>query len=158
MNEAKVACPSCGGSFLVEQFIVDVPHFGEVLITRGECGDCGFKTSDLLPLSEARYPRKQKLVIESSVLSARVIRSPFCRIEIPEIGLSVEPVQGEAFITNVEGLLLRLLDKLKGFEAQGMNVREQIRRIEETLAGKNRLTLIFEDPRGLSLIGGAVDE
>jgi zinc finger protein len=93
-------------------------------------------------------------------MSVRVVRSGSGTIRIPELGITIEPgVASEAFVSNIEGILVRVervLDQL-GRDAEDAPARARVMDLQDTL-GALRLgagppiTVILEDPFGNSAI------
>lgn len=154
-----VICPACNKkSFHVAQKLDKIPFFGEVLETFASCDSCKYKTSDILPLEEKNAPAKQKLMVKNeSDLKIRIVKSKQCTIEIPELGLTIEPGPGsEAFVTNVEGLLHRIEENI---EKMGIVNPEKLieinlvdAKLKEMADAKIPFTLVFHDKTGQSLI------
>jgi len=162
-NTLKVTvskCPICGNETLMEKMTtVVIPHFGEFLLLTLQCEKCGFKHSDIICTAE-RIPSRYSLKVETSQdLYAKVIRSSTATIKIPELGIKVEPgPSSTAFITNVEGVLERVKDIVEMAKRWTKNKRKQKRcdkilsTIEEVKNGKEKITIIIEDPLGNSAI------
>ncbi|MCW7077317.1 MAG: ZPR1 zinc finger domain-containing protein [Candidatus Syntropharchaeales archaeon] len=95
-------------------------------------------------------------------LSVRVIRSQTCRIEVPELGVEIDPgTAANSFITDVEGILeriCRVLRMVKGYaleegDQDKLNVIERLfRQIDAVKRGELAITLILEDESGDSMI------
>ncbi|RZN38062.1 MAG: ZPR1 zinc finger domain-containing protein, partial [Methanophagales archaeon ANME-1-THS] len=88
-------------------------------------------------------------------LNALVVRSSSGSIEIPELGVSIEPKRGEAFITTVEGVLERVEDVvhlLSRDETGKERADEVLKRIAQIKSGEAGMTLIIDDPTGNSAI------
>lgn len=165
MNEENLAemiikCPACGVEGVAKSIMkeLDIPHFGKVLETTIQCPKCGFRHSDVIAL-EQNDPAKYIIEINKNNLSVRVVRSQSATIEIPEIGVKVEPgPKSEGFVTNVEGVLIRFEDAVKKalnlFEdAQSQeNAKNTLKQIEELKKGNATATLIILDPFGQSNI------
>jgi len=97
------------------------------------------------------------LVSSVEDLNTTVVRSSYGRIEIPELGVSVEPRKGESFITTVEGVLMRVERVVKMLSREEEGARKEraeriLRRIEDIKAGKAKMKLIIDDPTGNSAI------
>jgi len=153
---AKHSCPFCGSHATYIWDIEEIPYFGEVMLTSIQCPSCGFKHSDCMILS-SRNPMRYELRVESPEdLSARVIRSSSGTIRIPELGVDIEPGPlAESFVSNVEGILERVENVLKGIlRMSGGNRRaeELLNEISEVREGKREITVIIEDPFGNSAI------
>ncbi|MBC7114393.1 MAG: ZPR1 zinc finger domain-containing protein [Archaeoglobi archaeon] len=152
---SRYACPFCGAEATYIWDIEDIPYFGEVMLTSIQCSSCGFRHSDCMILS-SREPQRYELRVSSSDdLNARVIRSSSGTVRIPELGVDIEPGPlAESFVSNVEGILERVENVLRGILNVSKNRRaeeliEEIRMIRE---GKREITVIVEDPFGNSAI------
>ncbi|MFV9677090.1 MAG: ZPR1 zinc finger domain-containing protein, partial [Methanosarcinales archaeon] len=123
------------------------------------CPSCGNRSTDVRLLSEITDKQRRYELVVSSVqdLNVKVIRSSYGRIEIPELGVYVEPNEGESFISTVEGVLKRVERVLKILSREeGGDKRKRAEQIlmfiEKIKAGKARMTLILDDPTGNSAI------
>lgn len=155
--ETKFPCPVCKSPDAEMTFnTMDIPHFGEVMESTALCQNCKWRHVDVLVLKQDKARRYTLKIEERDDIDIRVVRSSFSTVEIPEIGVTITPgAQGEGFISNVEGILDRVLDILdtpsvmegKGKEAEGL--KEKIQAIKD---GKMQATLVIEDPTGNSAI------
>ena len=151
----KETCPLCGTESEVHVVPYDIPFFGEALIFTAVCTACGYRATDVLVLAEEKKTRCEMEISSIEDVNAVVIRSSAGAIEIPELGVNVEPRRGEAFITTVEGVLQRvenvvkMLGKEEASKPRADTVLKQIAAIKE---GKARMTLIINDPTGNSAI------
>lgn len=162
-NALKVTvskCPICNSKSLTEKMTtVTVPHFGEILLLILQCKKCGFKHSDIFCVTE-RSPSRYSLHVERPQdLYAKVIRSSTATIRIPELGVKVEPGPASTpFITNVEGVLERVKNIAGMVKRWAEDKKKQERCskildiIEEVKKGKEKITIIIEDPFGNSAI------
>lgn len=157
------ACPACqhkGLEYRAET--IDLPYLGESLETMIRCNACGYRHTDFI-LTETKEPTRCSFPIhEADDMMVRVVRSSSGTIRIPELGILIEPgVASEAFISNVEGILVRverILSQLHN-DADSEEVKEKV---EELQAEMQRMrsgeakpaTLILEDPFGNSAILG----
>jgi zinc finger protein len=138
-----------------------IPFFENVMYITANC-ECSFRLADTMILTQ-KDPIKYTLVIENqSDLNTRVIRSNSGTIKIPEIGIMVEPgLVSESFITNIEGVLNRICSVVTttikwseeddDYEKQKIGIDIQ-KRIQDTIEGRDKLTIIIEDPFGNSAI------
>jgi len=153
-----IFCPCCGRELKVITQLYKVPYFDDVLLMSFTC-ECGFKHAETL-VTKIGEPTRFKIRIKGDNLNARVIKSSSGTIRIPELGINIEPgPTSQAFITNVEGILHRVKDVVKSISVlhkDDANVKrkcdEIIKKIDETIEGKDELTLIIDDPFGNSLI------
>ena len=113
MNNENVECdycPSCNKKSLrVNNTIISIPYFGEVLDFTILCSNCDYKKADIMPI-EVKEPSRYSLNVESACdVNIRIVKSSTCTIKIPELGVTVEPGPiSEGYISNVEGLLSRI--------------------------------------------------
>lgn len=165
----EAICPACahkGMEYNAEE--VDLPFMGKSLETLLRCLECGFRHTDFV-LTEAKEPlRSSYRVATADDMMVRVVRSSSGTIRIPELGILIEPgAASEAFVSNVEGILVRVervLDQL-GRDAEDDVMRERIMDLQDTL-GRMRegkappVTVVIEDPFGNSRIlhDGALNE
>ncbi len=151
-------CPVCGHAPpALRTLELDLPYFGDAIQTTLVCGACGYRHGDLL-LTRHREPLRITVrVVRPEQLSDRVARSSSGTIRVPELGASMEPgPRAEAFVSNVEGVLRRFLDVVRGQQAtadtkaSGAALARVKRRIEGMIAGKEPFTFVIEDPTGNS--------
>ncbi|MDD1656848.1 MAG: ZPR1 zinc finger domain-containing protein [Methanomicrobiales archaeon] len=150
-------CPLCDHDIEYRYQTETIPHFSDVLIISSSC-PCGFHYCDTLLISGGEPARWQLRVSSPQDLSIRVVRGSSGIIEIPDLGVRIDPGPAcEAFISNVEGILLRvsqvveqLLPGLEGSEKE--NAVAFLDRIGEVREGMVPVTLVIEDPCGNSAI------
>jgi zinc finger protein len=171
MVEHIVKCPACTeGKVQILSDQIDIPHFGEIMISTLICPNCGYRSSDIVPLKNSSPMRYILKVDDLEKLKVRVVRSGSSTVIIPEIGARIDPgVFSEGYVTNVEGILKRFQDILfqilrdsvassgSGKEpTKEDQIKELIKLLGSYLEGnipENRnLTLIIEDPLGNSAI------
>ena len=156
-------CPACdhrGLDYNAET--IDLPYLGESLETMLRCSECGYRHVDFI-LTQTKDPMRYRLRVATEAdMMVRVVRSASGTIRIPELGIDIEPgAASEAFITNVEGILLRV-DQVLGQlyrDADDDEMRERVatlqRRILDLRLGQAEpVTLVLEDPFGNSAIIG----
>ncbi len=151
-------CPLCGEEIEYIYQTENIPFFSDILLMCGLCEACGFRLTDTLILTDRGPVRYEFDVRTADDLSVRVARSTSARIEIPELGISINP--GPAclgFVSNVEGVLARVEDAIRTtlLSADDEERRAALEGLE-TLAnakeGEIPFTLIIEDPSGNSAI------
>jgi zinc finger protein len=149
-------CPHCGSQLKIITNTIDIPYFGAVLQSTFLCS-CGYRFIDIFPFEE-HPPSRYTLTITGEELLSRVVKSSTCIIEVPELGVRVDPgPRSEGIVTNVEGILKRIEYAVKtgihwGNNSQKKEGKEIIKKIQEILDGSASATLILEDPRGFSCI------
>ena len=149
-------CPVCSKDIQYIYQTERIPYFSEVMLAHASC-DCGFKSVDTMVMGD-NDPIRYTLKVEGEDdLGTRVIRSSKGTIEIPEFGILVEPgPMCEAFISNVEGVLLRILNVVEGIIARSHEETEKTNavvlkeRLELAREGKEPFTLIIQDINGNS--------
>lgn len=161
-------CPSCDLSGVtINLTTVEIPYFGEVILSTMLCPNCGMRSTEVYPVKE-REPARYILKVRSTIdLDVRVVRSSSSRLSIPEIGLVVEPGPSlEGHITNVEGIFLRLLEVVRTMERDlGDDIerldkaRALIELLERFVTGRmeegESLTLVLEDPKGNGIMAAS---
>lgn len=152
-------CPNCAKESLeFRELETMVPFFGKVLITTYICSSCGYKHSDIICLEDHGPSRQEIRISKPEDLRIMVARSNTASIEIPELELRLDPAgHSQAFVTNIEGILIRFEDALESLRNLGNTTEnnESVRiadMIELAKEGKSSFTLIIEDPQGNSTI------
>lgn len=160
----EAICPACGHhglEYRAEQ--VDLPYLGNSLETMLRCTACGYRHTDFMLTDQREPTRFSYTVAAEEDMAVRVVRASSGTVRIPELGILIEPgMASEAFISNVEGVLVRIervLHQLRN-DAQGADGQEMLERImelEETMQNMRKgtappVTLILDDPLGNSAI------
>lgn len=154
-------CPSCDGKGLeYNAEPVELPFMGTSLEIMLRCERCGYRHTDFV-LTEHRAPTRYRYTItKADDMMVRVVRSSSGTIRIPELGISVEPgVASEAFVSNIEGILVRV-ERVLGHllrDAEDDASRTRILDLQDVLAAMRLgtaqpATVILEDPFGNSAI------
>lgn len=158
--DTKVSCPLCQAELIIHWQRDNIPYFGEVMYLSSLCGNCKFRFVDTMVLA-AKEPMRYELTVDTEEdLNARVIRSTSGTIRIPELGIDIEPgTVSESYISNIEGVLQRVIDVLTTASKWVAEDKEKYSRsqellkiLKEVIAGKRKLTVIIEDPLGNSAI------
>lgn len=150
-------CPVCGHEGMKSTVsTLELPMLGEAVQTMLMCPECGFKTSDVMIIEQSEPVRYTMKIESPSDINARVVRSTSGTIRIPELGISMEPgPASESFISNIEGVLMRVMEVLDGLdydENDKKAVEERKKEIESSMNGRKHFTFIIEDPFGNSAI------
>jgi zinc finger protein len=149
-------CPCCNTEIEYLYKTENIPYFSDILIISAVCPSCGYKFVDT-KLLKHNDPARYTVVIEAvDDLSIRVVRSMSASIEIPELGVRIDPgpvCQG--FVSNVEGVLDRIEQVVKGAFNWGNDLEKEnaaalLADIVRVKAGTYPITLILEDPDGNS--------
>ena len=145
------------------QWAETIPLFGQMMLQTLSCSHCGFKWSDAMSL-EFREPCAYEARIRGEKdMHIKIVRNSSGTIEIPELGVLLEPGPfAEGFFTNIEGFLDRVDGVLRlllegGDDAQKKGARARLVDLEKCREGKTPFTILVRDPFGGSaLIGHGV--
>ena len=156
--EAKVPgpCPSCGADIEYLYTTENIPYFSDILIISAICPQCGYKFVDTQLLKHGEPARHTLAICSAEDLAVRVVRSMSASIEIPELGVRIDPgPQCQGFVSNFEGVLDRIEQVVKGALTWGTdeekeNAARLLADIARVKAGTFPITLIVEDPCGNS--------
>ncbi|MGB9177297.1 MAG: ZPR1 zinc finger domain-containing protein [Methanoregula sp.] len=149
-------CPCCSTETEYLYKTENIPYFSDILIISAVCPGCGYRFVDTQLLKHGEPARYTVAVDSEADLAVRVVRSMSASIEIPELGVRIDPgpvCQG--FISNVEGVLDRIETVVKGALRWGNDVEREnaaalLADIARVKAGTFTITLILEDPNGNS--------
>lgn len=161
-NEMKSDCPVCGGesTLIVTNKTDNIPYFGNILETAVRCEKCGYQSADNICLDH-HDPVRYTLEIGKDKLNTRVAKSQTATVQIPELGLKVEPgAKSQGYVSNVEGILNRFEDAIQrvllmdnedpqSVKENALNIMDIIESIK---LGEMTTKLIVEDPFGNSII------
>lgn len=153
-----IVCPSCKEANLrVRSILYSIPYFNELAMFSMECPSCNFTHNDVFSAEQRKPARFTLHVDDIALLRSRVVRSGSGTLRLPEFGIDVEPgPAAESFITNVEGVLQRVMSVVEtaiGFadkpeeKSRGAEILADMNRAIE---GEFQFTLIIEDPAGVS--------
>ncbi|MGQ9720678.1 MAG: ZPR1 zinc finger domain-containing protein [Candidatus Jordarchaeum sp.] len=158
--EEKSECPVCGKNTLESSLTsLNIPYFSEIFLVRFYCPSCGYSINDFLNTRYGKPIRCTYEIKNEKDLTARVIRASTGTIRIPELGTLIEPgPAAQSFITNVEGVIIKILDiaeiasKWVELEDEKKNCEMAIEKIKKAQSAEIPFTLIIEDPFGNSMI------
>lgn len=156
--DLRMVCPACGyNDMAVREVEYSLPVIGKVLLVSRNCPKCGYRKSEIVPLVMGPRRRIYIRIDDREALRAKVVRLGTASIEIVELGVTIDPgVDAPTFITNVEGLLSRVIDALKSIEILAVDERERerAREAQEVLSKLDPedvpLTIILDDRAGVS--------
>ena len=161
MVKNVVICPSCEEKTLEQtQTIMDVPHFGETLLSTSKCKSCNYKKTDVLSLTEKNPQRYVFHVKTSDHLKVRLVKSSKATVLIPEFQFESTPgPKAQGFIGSIESLLEQVettIEILKKWTKEDNEKSQQLDKLEillkEARGSKPSFTVILEDPSGNSAI------
>ncbi len=149
-------CPSCNTEIEYLYTTENIPYFSDILIISAICPACGYRFADTQLLKHGEPVRHTFAVTSADDLAVRVVRSMSASIEIPELGVRIDPgPQCQGFVSNIEGVLDRIEQVVKGALRWGDDVEREnaaalLADIARVKAGTFPVTLILEDPCGNS--------
>jgi zinc finger protein len=149
-------CPCCNTDIEYLYKTENIPYFSDILIISAICPECGYKFVDTQLLKHGEPARYTVAIEAEDDLAIRVVRSMSASIEIPELGVRIDPgPQCQGFVSNVEGVLDRIVTVVKGALNWGNDVEKEnaaalLADIARVKAGTFPVTLILEDPSGNS--------
>lgn len=151
--EYEAKCPICGEKMRISEYLYDVPLYGKTLLVVGTCDNCGYRARHVIHLEQRSATRLVFRVENPDDIKALVIRGPNGRIIIPELEISLDPGPGsQGYLTTIEGLLedLYYYTVLACEEDPGPRCNEVKEALDTAKRGEKPLTIIIEDPDGLS--------
>lgn len=158
--QMSVQCPDCNAGAKVHTLIELVPYFGEILLTSLQCSSCNFKHTDVFATTVKEPMLYKTTVSKKADLSTKIIRNSSSTIEIPELGVKIEPgVMAEGYVTNIEGLLSRVEEVVgllsrSDHQAQSKAAKARLAKLQKAKDAKMKFTVILLDPFGNSAIVG----
>ncbi|KAF5051397.1 ZPR1 zinc-finger domain protein [anaerobic digester metagenome] len=151
-------CATCGEEVEYVYQTETIPYFSDILIVSAVCPACGYRYTNTQMLQESEPVRFTFPVSTPEDLSVRVVRSMSAILRIPELGVEIDPGPAcEGFVTNVEGVLDRILSVVEGVlvwaDGEERERAEILKgEIDGVKEGEFPITLIIEDPTGNSAI------
>ena len=151
-------CPSCNTEIEYLYHTENIPYFSDILIISAVCNSCGYKFVDTQMLKHCEPVRFELMVETEEDLAVRVVRSMSASLELPELGVRIDPGPAcQGFVSNVEGVLERIEQVVKGAlrwgnEEEKENATALLERIAAVKSGRCPVTLILDDPTGNSVI------
>jgi zinc finger protein len=151
-------CPNCNTEIEYIYQTENIPYFSDILIISAICGSCGYKYVDTQLLRSNEPVRYEVAVDCEEDLGIRVVRSMSASLEIPELGVRIDPGPAcQGFVSNIEGVLDRVEQIVEGAllwgeDEERENARILLERIGEVKCGAIPITLILEDRCGNSAI------
>ena len=153
-------CPFCHEKKLVLMDMKkEIPYFGSVFIFSMDCSGCGYHKADI----EAEKPQEPcKYTIELSSeedMSIRVVKSSLANVKIPHVGDIMSGPSSNGYVTNVEGILNRMVKQLEIIrdndeeeEESRKKAKNMIKKLHRVIWGQEKQKLIIEDSTGNSAI------
>ncbi|KAL2260770.1 hypothetical protein VTK26DRAFT_5124 [Humicola hyalothermophila] len=161
VEEIESLCMNCEENGTTRMLLTKIPYFREVIIMSFSCDKCGFSNNEIQPAGtfqlKGAYYELRLTAMED--FERQVVKSDTATVKFIELDVEVPPGRGQ--LTNVEGLLTRVLDDLEfGQDKRKEEAPEVYAKIEQVIA-KGRKMLAGEsfpfrvgidDPAGNSFI------
>ena len=151
-------CPTCNTEIEYLYTTENIPYFSDILIISAICPSCGYRYVDTQLLKHGEPVRYVYRTSTQEDLAIRVVRSMSASIEIPELGVRIDPGPTcQGFVSNIEGVLDRIVHAvgsaiIDGDAEERENARLLLEKIACVKCGELPVTFILEDPTGNSAI------
>jgi len=163
MEEGEVLerqpCPVCRNkSLTLREAERDIPYFGTVYVFSMDCSKCDYGMSDIEVENSNGKPVKFKLEIENEEdLKIRIVKSSTATIKIPRLAEITPGATSVGYVSNVEGVLekiKKIIESKKDDDDKKIRkqAKNQLKKIQRVLWGREKLTLYISDPKGNSAI------
>jgi zinc finger protein len=152
-------CPMCHKDTLVlRDMRREIPFFGVCYIFSMDCTACSYHMADVeAENGDGKHVKYSFDVTDEKDLSVRVVKSSQATLKVPRmIEVSPGPISN-GYVTNIEGILNRIKKIIEGQQddedpAVRKKVKNQLKKIQRVLWGREPLTIIIDDPSGNSAI------
>lgn len=160
MNELeKQSCPICRQSTLTLcEDEREIPYFGQVYLFSMTCGNCGFHKSDVECAEQHNHVKYIIMVNHEEDMKIRVVKSSEATVKIPHIVTITPGPASMGYVTNVEGILKRVVHRIETMRDAEENVevkkkaRRMLKKLHRVMWGQESVKIILEDPTGNSAI------
>ena len=153
-------CPFCHEKTLVLMDIKkEIPYFGTCFLFSMDCSSCGYHKADI-ESEKDQEPSKYSIDIDNEKdMSVRIVKSSNATIKMPHIGDIQPGATSNGYITNVEGILNRMVKQLEHIrdneeeeEESRKKAKNMVKKLHRVIWGQEKQKLIIEDPTGNSAI------
>jgi len=152
-------CPMCHKKTLtLMEEAMEVPYFGKCYLFSMNCSNCKFHKADI-EAEEKKEPCRYTIDISSEKdMKIRIVKSSEANIKIPHM-ITIESGPGsEGYITNIEGILNRIKQKIESTRdneedpSLKKKAKNMLKKLTKSMWGQEKLKIIIEDPSGNSAI------
>ncbi len=162
LSEQEMKCPVCGALTKLYVYAHEVPIVGTILLFVLICPNCGYRYRDLAPVTYAgKHVRITIRVNKPDALNTIFYKSPYAYIMIPELHIEVTPGPANpGEITTPEALLLRIAETLFPLcdtTENPVRCYDSVQQLVRAANGECNITIVLDDPSGLSAILKADD-
>jgi len=105
--QTESLCMNCHDQGLTTFYLTNIPHFREIIISAFRCEHCGYTDTLVQPNTDIpTHGVKYKLQVTTPQdLNRQVVKSAYCTITIPELGLVIPKESQASQLSTVEGIL-----------------------------------------------------
>ncbi|KAI1977616.1 nucleolar zinc-finger protein [Ophidiomyces ophidiicola] len=157
-------CMNCHENGVTKILLLRIPFFRDVLLESFECPHCFFKNNSIKAAGQIQEQgAKYTLEVEDSRdFERQVIKSDSAIFRLDTLG--IEMPKGDGQLTNVEGILARILEQLEGNQPERKTADPELYNSLETIIQKLKkmvhresfpFTVTLDDPSGNSWIAPA---
>ena len=151
-------CPMCHKNTLtLRESAREIPYFGTCYTFSMDCTECDYGMADV-EFEDTKGPVKYTLDVTSEDdLNIRIVKSSHAKLKIPRM-IEVTPgPMSEGYVSNVEGVLTRIkkvIESQKDDDDPSVRkkVKNQLKKLQRVLWGKEPIQIILEDKTGNSAI------
>ena len=153
-------CPFCHEKTLVLMDTKkEIPYFGTCFLFSMDCSNCGYHKADIESEKE-QDPSRYSLEIDNEKdMSIRIVKSSNATIRLPHIGDITPGPTSNGYVTNVEGILNRMVKQLESIkdneeedEESRKKAKNMIKKLHRVIWGQEKQKMVIEDPTGNSAI------
>ncbi|MBR9700298.1 ZPR1 zinc finger domain-containing protein [Candidatus Woesearchaeota archaeon] len=152
-------CPFCNHKTLtLTEAVRDIPFFGVCHLFSMDCTTCKYHKADLESEKSHDPVRYTYDISSEDDMKIRVVKSGSCDVKVPYVGDIIAGSASNGYVTNVEGILNRLLKQVEHLRdsADDPSARKKaknlVKKLTRILWGQEKAKLILEDPTGNSAI------
>ena len=135
----------------------EIPFFGKAFLFGMDCKNCDYHMADVEVDGPGKAIKHTIEVESEDDLNIRVIKSSSATIKIPRlVEITPGPVSN-GYVTNVEGILNRIKKVIEGQKDDDdpkirKKAKNQLKKIQRVIWGREKITLTIQDPNGNSAI------
>lgn len=152
-------CPVCQQKTLtLREKEHDVPYFGKVYLFSMTCDSCKFHQADVECVEEKEPVRCSVEVSGEQDMSIKIVKSSNATVKIPHVATMEPGPASNGYITNVEGLLRRVMSQIETLrdseedEEAVQKAKSLLKKLNRVIWGSESVKIIIEDTTGNSTI------
>ncbi|ROT43480.1 zf-ZPR1-domain-containing protein [Sodiomyces alkalinus F11] len=113
VEEIESLCMNCGGNGITRLLLTSIPYFREIIIMSFSCEHCGLRNNEVQPAGTIQ-PKGTHYELRLTAMpdfARQVVKSDTATVKFIELDIEVPPGKGQ--LTNVEGLLMSIVEDLQ---------------------------------------------